>query len=175
MVPDLEKQNITYSTGPRMSDQYLYREGGSSFHEGHGRNIIDNKGAEVTGNPLSEAENQRTYFTHSSNMSGQIPSLGEDLVFTEYDEIFGDGDPLSIGNHGRHLSDTHYTGIPSSQTEYHTNFSMDFSGSGFNPHPESNSSFTKNVGGLSCDLHAAANFNSKEYDETRYSTKFEQP
>lgn len=105
-----------------MSDQYLYHEGGSSFHDGHGGQIIHDTGAEIAGTPLSEAENESAYFTDFSNVPGQIPFFGDESSF--------------ILNDSGHLFDIPYSDIPSSKPEYAPIFSMDFSGSGLNPHLE---------------------------------------
>lgn len=138
-----------------MSDQYLYHEGGSRFHEGHDGQVIYNRGAGIVEPPLSEAENETTYFTDFSNMSGQIP-------FSEDESSFA-------GNGSGNLFDIPNSWIPSSQPEYHTQFSMDCSGSGLNPHPEgiSSESFTTNVRDHVYTLDAPATLNHGEYDETR--------
>lgn len=188
-----------------MSDQYLYHEGGSFFHEGHGGQIIDNRGAGIAETALSEAENEGTYFTDFVNTSGQTPSFGEESSFT--------------GNDSGHPFDMPYSWIPTPQPEYHTNFSMDFSGSGLNPplegnlsftnfpmdfsgsglnpplggnssfpnfsmefsgsglnsHLEGNSSFIETFGDLDYDLEDPESLNFEEYDETGCSTYLSNP
>lgn len=139
-----------------MSDQYLYHEGGSSFHDGHGGQIIHDTGAEIAGTPLSEAENESAYFTDFSNVPGQIPFFGDESSF--------------ILNDSGHLFDIPYAEIPCSKPEYAPIFSMDFSVSGLNPRLEGNPTFTENFGDPSYDVGAAATPNLEEYGETRHST-----
>lgn len=142
-----------------MSDQYLNSEGGSPFHEGHGGQVIDNRDAGIAELPLPEAENESTYFTDFGNTSGQIPSFGDESSFT--------------GNDSGHLFDIPDSWIPSSQPEYHTNFSMDFSVSGLNPPLQENLSFTNfsmdfNGSGLNLPFEGNLSFANFSMDFDRF-------
>lgn len=158
-----------------MSGQYPYGESGSYFHVGDGEHIINIEDAGIPGNSHSEAENESAYFTHSSNMSGQISSLGDNPFFTEDNPFFTGDDSFFTGNDGHHLVHNPDAGIPGFTPEYLSSFSMDFSKSDLIPHPEDNSFFTRYFGDPSYDISAAATPNLGEYDETSYWTDFSNP
>lgn len=120
--------------------------------------IIDNTTAEMTEPPYSDAENESTYFTDFSNMSGQVPSFGDS--------------PFTTGGVDAHLLDNPYAGIPNSGHQIHATSSMDFDIPDQTLHLEGTSSFTRNVGEFSFEAGSAENLNFEEYDETRYPTDF---